>query len=578
MRVKVCAVSFFMVIISIVGIVFAQENTLQAGSKEKVDVKAEVTKGEIKTEAPGEGPKTVAAEPVKVENLASLEKEPEDQTAIVDSLSRSQNVTLEFKDADIRNVLKIISYKSGVNIVVTPEVMGNVTIRLIDVPWEKALDAILKIYGFGYDKQGNIITVAPLEKLTSLKKQEVEFSQVQPTATEVFVLRYLDAYDAKKVLESQLSPRGRITLLETTGQAGWEFGAQEMGKRRRISEGRVSRSKTLLITDIPLVLDKIKVIIEQIDVKPQQIVIEAKLIEVNRSKLNELGFDWGTGTDGPTALRPTRQLVTVYSTGVDDLGNTVKVKYDDVLTLPQVNARKGGLSTLGMQNLPETVGFEFLFQKLTGTKIEAFIKALETTAEANVLSAPKILTLNNQEATILVGTKFPLIRATVSAETGSPTGQSLDRYQDIGIQLNVVPQIVGKDHINLIIHPAVSTYSQTVKALSSTGITLAEYPIIEIREAETQIMLRDDETIVMGGLLKDEKSTEIKGIPFLKDIPFLGALFSHKSTTVRKTDLLIFINSHIIKEGEYSAEEMEKLKDKIEPESNKAKTVTDKKG
>jgi len=181
------------------------------------------------------------SEKTNQETAQQTQNQTEEQTAIVESLSRSQNVTLDFKEADIRNVLKIVSYKSGVNIVTTPEVMGNVSVRLVDVPWEKALDVILKTYGFGYEKQGNIITVAPIEKLTTLKKQEVELAQVQPTVSEVFNLKYIDAQDAKKALEPQLSPRGKITVLEMTGQAGWEFGTAEMAKRKRVTEEKMGR-------------------------------------------------------------------------------------------------------------------------------------------------------------------------------------------------------------------------------------------------------------------------------------------------------------------------------------------------
>ena len=168
--------------------------------------------------------------------IQPAQEKAEEQSLSVETLTDSQNVTLDFKDADIRNVLKIISYKSGVNIVTTPEVMGNITIRLVDVPWEKALEVILKTYGFGYDRVGNIITVAPLEKLTALKRQEVDLAQVQPTITEVFTLKYIYAQDAKKAWEPQLSPRGKITVLEMTGQAGWEWAAASCG-------GGLSKSK-----------------------------------------------------------------------------------------------------------------------------------------------------------------------------------------------------------------------------------------------------------------------------------------------------------------------------------------------
>src|SRR3989338_4258938 len=209
---------------------------------------------------------------------------PKPETAIVESLNASENVTLDFKEADISNVLKIISYKAGVNIITTPEVIGNVTIRLVDVPWENALEAILKTYGFSYEKQGNIILVAPIEKLTAQKRQEVELAQVQPTLTEVFNLKFIDALDAKKALEPQLSPRGKITILEMTGQAGWEFGGGALGARKRKEEEKLSRSKILIVSDISPVMDKIKDAIEKIDVMQKQVIIEARIMEVSRDK------------------------------------------------------------------------------------------------------------------------------------------------------------------------------------------------------------------------------------------------------------------------------------------------------
>lgn len=485
---------------------------------------------------------------------------PEEGTSIEKDLMSSQNVTLDFKDADIRNVLKIISYKAGVNIITTPEVMGNVTIRLVDVPWENALDAIVKTYGFGYDKRDNIITVAPIEKLTAQKKQEVELSQVQPTVTEVFNLRYIDAQDAKKTLDSQVSPRGKITILESTGQAGWEFGEEELGKRKRAVEGRISRSKTLVISDIPPVLDKIKEIIQKIDVMPQQILIEAKLVEVSHNKLREIGFNWGTGTEGPTSLNTHRDLVTVYtppSTYINPItGELTEIdqkQYTQVVTLPTVNLEKGAkgvAKVLGAQFLPEINVAELIFQKLTGTQFEAILKALETIGDANILSAPHILTLNNQEASILVGQKFPLLKSTISTDTGALTGSTLDKYQDIGVQLNVVPQISGTDTVNLIIHPAVTSFTNTVNAVSSTGQIMATYPIILTREADTQILIKDGETVVIGGLMTDTKNLDITGIPFLKDIPILGLIFQKRSITNDKLDLLIFITARIVKQGE----------------------------
>jgi len=536
---KFCHLCFvFCLFVFIAYPLFAQEASVQAQPQEAKQEANEPVAQETKPETQQAAPEAPEAEP-----------KPEEQAAIVESLAVSRNVTLDFKEADIRNVLKIISFKAGVNIVTTPEVIGNVTIRLVDVPWEDALDVILKTYGFAYEKRGNIITVAPIEKLTSLKKQEVELAQVQPTVTEVFNLKYIDAQDAKKALDLQLSPRGKITVLEMTGQAGWEFGAAELAKRKRVSEEKKGRSKVLIISDVPPVLDKLREVIEKIDVRPQQILIETKLVEVNRDKLKDIGFDWGTG-----------------STGVTTIGHTPLSKNDGAATQtlgahgigtsgisPSVFGQKAtGLS-------PTAGGLELIYRKLTGTQFETILYALEEDVDTNTLSAPRIMTLNNQEATILVGTRYPILKTEESTQTaGYTVSRSLDYYQDIGIQLNVVPQISGDDYINMVVHPAVSSKSGQV----GTETTVA-YPIIETREAETRVLMKDGETIVIGGLLKDVKSKSIIGIPFFSKIPILGVFFRRETIDTGKIELLIFITAKIINETDFSPEEIKKLEERV---------------
>ena len=493
------------------------------------------------------------------------ETKAEEQTAIVDNLTASQNVTLDFKEADIRNVLKIIAIKTGVNIVTTPDVIGNVTIRLMDVPWEKALNAILKTYSFGYDKQDNIIVVAPIDKLTAQKKQEVELAQVQPTVTEVFNLKYIDAQDAKKALEPQLSPRGKITVLEMTGQAGWEFGTTEMAKRKRITEEKMGRSKVLIISDITPIIDRIKEVIEQIDIMPPQVLIETRIMEVSRDELKDIGFDWGTGSSGAESS-------TIYPTpagkmhgGVDTAQQAGHFLTDQIT--PTVFGPKE--TTLTTAN----TGLKVLYKKLTGAQFEVIVHALEEDVNTNTLSAPRVLTLNNQEATILVGTKYPILKSEVSTEAaGQTVSVSLEYYQDIGIQLNVVPQVSANDYINMVVHPAISSYTGT-----DASITSAKYPVIDVREAETRILMKNNETVVIGGLLKDIKSKEIVGIPFLSKIPLLGIIFRRETVDTQKIDLLIFITARIIKEGEFSSEEIAKLEERLERGTKKAKAVTKKK-
>ena len=453
-------------------------------------------------------------------------------------------ISLDFKEADIRDVLKVIAYKSGVNVVASPEVTGTVNVKITDVPWEKAMDVILKTYGYAYDKQGTIIMVAPLDKLTAQRKMEQDLAQVQPTQTEVVTLRYIDGVDAKKAIEPQLSPRGKVTILEITGQAGWGFGTGSEKKARTAQ--LTSRSKTLIVSDIPPVLDKIKKVLEDIDVKPKQILIETKLIEVNLNKLKDFGFDFATGSTGAditTAGAVTKESITKdLKAGGHSLGNLVTPS----IFVPKTTA----ITTTN-------TGLDLVFQKLAGTQFEVILHALDENVATNTLSAPSILTLDNQEATILVGEQFPIVSTTKSSDTSTTVDVSLEEYKDIGIQLNVVPQISGKekDYINMIVHPSVTSEGTLVEN---------KYPIILTREAQTQVMIKSGETIMIGGLIKDVKSESDIGIPFLRKIPFLGKMFFDRKTyNTEKVELLIFITGYIVDDKNLTAEQLASLDQKL---------------
>jgi type II secretory pathway component GspD/PulD (secretin) len=215
---------------------------------------------------------------------------------------------------------------------------------------------------------------------------------------------------------------------------------------------------------------------------------------------------------------------------------------------------------------PYNLGLELMFQKLTGTQFQVIMHALEEDIKTNTLSAPRILTLDNQEASMLVGYHTPILRAEVSSDSTSGTSkltQSLDYYQEIGIRLNVVPQISQEGYINMIIHPSITSSTSNVPATSYSGTSNStiSYPIIDVREAQTQILMKDGETIVIGGLLKDVKTTGRSGIPFLSKIPLLGIFFTRETVDVSKVDLLIFISARIIDEDQYSAGEVRKMEE-----------------
>ena len=520
--------------------------------------------------------------------------------AVEPLLSTPGNVTFDFKEADINNVLKIISYKSGVNIVTTPDVIGNVSVRLTDVPWEMALDVILKTYGFGYQKQGNVILVTKMENVAKIAAEE-------PLQTDIITLKFLDAQDAQKIIIPLLSPRGKTSVLYARGQKGWQFGTFKIGKGEGSSASLAKeaigatksetvsfeknaagdtvmkkadfdpsvKSKILVVTDTISTLDKIRnEILPRVDVKPKQVLIETKIIEVNVNKLRDIGLDWGLGGAGSA----TTNTIQFNNSGTGNqfgghAAGTLNPATGSNYPTPSVF---GPTTTNILGYNPYNAGAEFVFQKLTGTKFEAVIHALEDDANTNTLSAPRIMTLDNQEASMLVGYHTPILSSTVSAGTDttqSTVTQTLDYYQEIGIRLNVVPQISENGYINMIIHPSITSSTSNVTATSTTGgttpatatSTTTLYPIIDVREAQTQVLLKDGETVVIGGLLKDVKSKEFIGIPFLKDLPWgIGKLFGRETVDTQKIDLLIFITAKVVTEGEFTPEEIASLEKRLE--------------
>ncbi|HEX9785308.1 MAG TPA: secretin and TonB N-terminal domain-containing protein [Opitutaceae bacterium] len=464
----------------------------------------------------------------------------------------SERVTIDVKDTDIRRVLEAFSQQTGMSIVTGQDVTGTVSARLLDVEWDRALDAILKPNGYGYERSGDVIVVLPLAKLN-------ELNSAQPLDSRVFKLRYRDAGDVAPVIETQLSSRGRVQIIEETGQKGWEFSAfgatgsgsqasrsatgASMSPRRSYkgtTDGRRSKSKTLVVTDIPAILDRVSSVIQQVDVRPDQILIEARFMEVSRDRLKDLGVDIGTGSSGATTaavetvdLDKSGSGNVLFSGGAQSIGS---------LADPAAfAARSAGITEVN----PFNTGLSLAFKKLSGTQFDILVHALEEDVHTNTLSAPSIMTLDNQEANILVGTQYPILTSSVAGTTSTTTVTSLDYYQDIGIQLRVVPQIAGDDSINMIVHPAVTSFTSTLAARAPGGTTLAEYPILNTREAETQILMKNGETILIGGLLKDVKVKSQHKVPFLGDIPVLGLAFQRNTNDVEKVELLIFITGHI---------------------------------
>lgn len=446
------------------------------------------------------------------------------------------SVTLNVENGNMVQILNAFSLQTGKSIVIGPEVVStNVNMHLNDVQWDNALEIILKPYGYGYTVTGNALVINRLDEIASVQA-------VEPLKSEVFVLNYLDASDIKETIGMHLSPRGSMSVLLRKGLVGWKNNTANqnssnsgstLGKRERkeASTEELQKSKTFIITDIPSVLARVKTMIEQIDIQPKQVLIEATFMEVNVNYLRDIGVDFTLKKDNETVADANTK--TLFSS----------------ITPNGFNAAAADLA-----GNPLNVGGIFSVTTFGDPDVNILLQLLQEDDDSNLLSAPKVLTLNNQEATIIVGTKYPIIRSETSGDTAT-TSTSLDSYENIGIQLNVVPQVCAANQINMIVHPSVSEKEGETSGVTVTsGITaLTAYPIVSIREVETQIILTSGETAVIGGLMTQRDGKSTFKVPLLGDIPILGRLFRRNVNSTENIELLVFLKATVINPDAYPA-------------------------
>ena len=482
-----------------------------------------------------------------IHSASAQEAPPPVELTANGEVASSDSVPAEFVSIHVdggamRQVLNSFAMQANRNIVLGPDVTNDtVTIHLNNVQWDNALDVILKPYGYGYREIGNAIVIGELSRLKTLEA-------VEPLQSRVFKLHYLDANDVRDIIEAQLSSRGKMSIITARGQKGWSFGSTQrrsysrsgssLQKRvREEGEEKLAKSKTVVVSDVPSVLDSVAETLAKIDRMPQQVLIESKFMEVNEDLLRDIGVQ----------MRGDFRIE----------GHAVDLAQGFFQTAPNAF---GALSEDLQASAAKPKAFGTISAGGLGDSWALFISLIEEDEDTKTLSAPNVLTLNNQEATIIIGGKFPIIESDVSGDSGN-VSVSLDYYESIGIQLNVVPQICDDGYINMIVHPSVSSIegfvsagvgsSRTIGTNTNANTPLAEYPVIKIREVETQILVADDETIVIGGLL-DERVTEgVFKVPFLGDIPFLGHLFRRTTKDTEMIDLLIFLTATIVNEDNY---------------------------
>ncbi len=387
-------------------------------------------------------------------------------TAVKKVAKEVPRISLDLTNADIRSVLRMLAERYSLNIVISENVTGFITVHMKDVTPLEAFESILKAASCTYVKSEDILIVKPIGEA---KTPEME--------TRIFKLEYLDATDAKNSLSGLLSPNGKMEVLYRT------YGEE------------TKRSNFLLITDIPTNLEKIAALLKKLDKPLPQISIEARFIETILTEKEAMGIDWS-------------------------------------LRLRAAGARVALPITFPLQ------WEEMTLATLSPAEFTALLEILKTEGRSRLLSNPRIATLDNQTATISVGTTVPIRQVTIEPTTGREIVTYVERF--IPITLKVTPHVSEGKYITMTITPSVEAIVEW------RGPPGEERPVTSKREATTQITVKDGETIAIGGLIKDDILRTTRKIPILGDIPILGRLFRYDNVERQRSELLIFITPHIL--------------------------------
>jgi type IV pilus assembly protein PilQ len=406
-----------------------------------------------------------------------------DQSANV-SMSEEGYVSLDFREADIRNVFKILSFKSGVNIVAGPEVTGTVSIQLNNVPWKQALDVILQTYGYAYEQKGNIIIVTTIENLKKRREDAMVLAEQEALETRTYTMNFGKASEIIASLEKMKSERGSIDFDE--------------------------RTNTIIVTDTASKLDLMASVVETLDTTTPQVLIEAKIVETQFTDEENLGIDWIVQASVNGAARPT--------------------------TYPFTNASSNKYLR---DPFPEPEDEDFEFGTLNFNQFQAVLELLRTRSDTDILSSPRIVTTDNQTAQITVGSQYPIPTYTYNEEQARLQVSGWE-YMDIGIIFNVTPHVNDAGFITIDVEPKITAILDFV-TVENTSL-----PRLSNESAKTSVMIKDGDTLVIGGLVKTQTTETKKRTPFLGDIPIVGYAFRKSEVNNQKTDMIIFITPHII--------------------------------
>ena len=436
----------------------------------------------------------------KSANSLSIEIEKRMQDSLPDGQQTNftgEPISLDFQDVPVRQVLQIIAQVNGFNLVTTDTVTGNVTISLSGVPWDQALDMILKVKGLDKRLEGNILLIAPTEELTAREAQQLrskqQVAELAPLISTNVQINYAKAQDLAAILKgtenSILTSRGSVAVDE--------------------------RTNTLLLRDTQTSIDEAKILVDALDIPIKQVLIESRMVTVRDNASESLGIQWGLSNTISNGA------VSGSLTGADSLTSGVIPSTTDRLNVALPVSSPAG--RIGIQ----------IARLLDGTLIDLELSALESENKGEVIASPRITVANQHEAYIEQGTEIPYVEATSSGATSV-------EFKKAVLSLKVTPHITPDNRIIMDLVVTQDTRGDTVS--TSTGDAVA----IDTQEISTQVLVENGETIVLGGIFQQSSSNDIRKVPLLGDLPIVGYLFKNSSEIMEKRELLIFVTPKIL--------------------------------
>ncbi|RLB60574.1 MAG: type IV pilus secretin PilQ, partial [Deltaproteobacteria bacterium] len=399
-----------------------------------------------------------------------------------------EKITLVFDSANVRSILQLIGEVSGLNILASSDVKGSVTLRLIDVPWDQALDLVLETADLGKVQQGNVLRIMPKSKIAELDqaamKRQMLAIEEGVLETKLFAISYASVDDMKGYLADIKSDRGSIVA--------------------------DSRNKQLIVRDVAAVIEQMQEMINYIDQPERQVMIEARIVEANTNFSRDLGVKWSTNYDNNGNPKSDTLSIDSWQTG---MGGS--------FFIPATNPASAGFATA------MTIG------SLTNDfTLDLHLSALENSGEGKIISTPRVTTLNGEKAIISQGTKIPF---------SSVSDQGTDvQFENAELKLEVTPEINPDGSIILDINVSNSAVGIVVPTATGNAVSIDE------KKAETKVLVKDGQTTVIGGIFIEDERDAATGVPILMNIPYLGHLFKSTTKTRDRRELLIFITPRIV--------------------------------